>query len=83
MEFPAYFDGGLTGVRAREAIAHKEIFVAVPHSVLLSIDKAWESPLKEIFQDYEAIFGEDATGKGAKINNSLAMVLTVFVMYER
>ena len=39
-EYPAYFEGGLVGVRALTPIEHRQAFLKVPFKCLMSIDKA-------------------------------------------
>jgi hypothetical protein len=40
LEYPAYFDDGLIGVRCKEDIEHREAFLYVPYKVMMSIKKA-------------------------------------------
>ena len=41
LEYPAYFENGLRGVRATETIHHREMIVSVPYNVIMSTDKAF------------------------------------------
>ena len=36
-EYPAYFEGGLVGVRAKEPIEHREAFLSVPYDMIISV----------------------------------------------
>lgn len=40
LEYPAYFEGGLVGVRALEQINHREAFISVPYKMLITVDGA-------------------------------------------
>ena len=40
VEYPAYFDGGLVGVRAKAPIEHREAFMAIPYKMLMTVDAA-------------------------------------------
>lgn len=44
-EYPAYFDGGLVGVRALAPIEHRQAFLKVPFKCMMSIDKARSHPV--------------------------------------
>ena len=44
LEYPAYFEGGLVGVRALEPIEHREAFIKVPYKMLMTIDAAVNHP---------------------------------------
>lgn len=82
LEFPAFFDGGLLGVKAIEPIRHREMIIAVPYSVLISTQKAWNDPvLRDVFSENERIFGTDESCAGA-YPNTAHFVLCTFVMYE-
>lgn len=39
LEYPAYFEGGLLGVRCKEDIEHREGFLYVPYKMLISVGK--------------------------------------------
>ena len=45
LEYPAYFEGGLVGVRASQPIAHREAFIAIPYKMLLTVEKAQKHPV--------------------------------------
>ena len=40
LEYPAFFDGGLIGIRCTEDIQHREAYILVPLKMLMSIKKA-------------------------------------------
>ena len=37
IEYPAYFEGGLVGMRATEPIEHREAFISVPYKMLITV----------------------------------------------
>ena len=45
MEYPAFFEGGLIGARAKEDINHREAFLYVPYKILISVGKAQAHPV--------------------------------------
>ena len=58
-EYPAYFDGGLVGVRALAPIQHREAFLKVPFKCIMSIDKAQNHPeLGKVINENPELFGE-------------------------
>ena len=76
LEYPAYFDGGLVGVRAKETIRHREMILSIPYKVLLSMDKAKNDPiLGRVFKENNRLFGEDNP-------DGDQLALTAFLMYE-
>ena len=76
LEYPAYFEGGLVGVRAKETIRHREMILSIPYKCLLSIDKAKSDPiLGKVFKENNRLFGEDNP-------DYEQLILCVFLMYE-
>ena len=45
LEYPAYFEGGLLGVRCKEDIEHREAYLFVPYKMLMSVGKAQKHPV--------------------------------------
>jgi hypothetical protein len=77
LEYPAFFEDGTMGFKAKEAIKHRELIMAVPYSIVMSNHKAKENPeLNKIFIENVDIF---ETSDKNDHNNFL---LTVFLMYE-
>lgn len=37
LEYPYFFEGGLVGVRVKETIKHRETFIYVPQTVIITI----------------------------------------------
>ena len=59
LEYPAYFEGGLVGVRAKQNIQHREMILSVPYKNLMSIDKAKSDPiLGRVYQQNNKLFGK-------------------------
>ena len=60
LEYPAYFEGGLVGVRALEPVEHREAFLAIPYKMLITVDGAQRHPaLGPIIEANPEIFSED------------------------
>jgi hypothetical protein len=52
-EYPAYFENGLIGVKCKEDIHHREIYIYVPYKMLMSVKGTLEHPiLGSIIQKY-------------------------------
>lgn len=45
LEYPAIFDHGLVGVRAREDIEHREAFLYIPFKLLITMEVAHNHPI--------------------------------------
>lgn len=45
LEFPAYFEDGLLGVRCKEDIQHREVYLYVPYKMLLSVKDTHSHPV--------------------------------------
>ena len=39
LEYPAYFEDGLVGVKVTQDIAHREAYLAVPYKMIISVTK--------------------------------------------
>ena len=39
VDFPAYFEDGLMGLKAKEDIQHREVFLYVPYKMIISVKK--------------------------------------------
>ena len=76
LEFPAIFEGGLVGVRAKEPIKHREMIMSVPYKCLFSVDKARADPvLNRVFSENETLFGPGNP-------DADQLILTIFLLYE-
>jgi len=71
---PAVFGTGLTGVACREQVDPQEVFVAIPNSMLITLETAYESEIGHVFAENEYLFKGNADG------DSITMV--VYLMYE-
>ena len=38
LEYPAYFEGGLVGVRTTSKIEHRESFLSIPYKMLMTVE---------------------------------------------
>ena len=45
LEYPAYFEGGLVGMRAIAPIEHREAFLAIPYRMLMTVASAQQHPV--------------------------------------
>jgi hypothetical protein len=52
LEYPAFFDGGLVGVRAKGTIQHREAFLFVPQKIIITVEKCLQTEaLKEVYKE--------------------------------
>ena len=49
--YPDFFEGGLVGARVNEPIKHREAYLCVPYTAIISIDKCLKDP--HMWQFYE------------------------------
>jgi hypothetical protein len=47
--YPEFFEGGLVGGMVNAPIAHREAFLIVPYSVIISLDKCNRDPVMGLF----------------------------------
>ena len=60
LEYPAMFDHGLVGVRAREDIEHREAFLYVPFKLLITMELAHNHPIiGHVFKENKQIFTKE------------------------
>lgn len=60
LEYPAFFEGGLCGVRATQEIAHNEALFCVPYKLAITVDKAMKQPpLAKVFRMHPELFDKD------------------------
>ena len=45
VDYPAYFEGGLVGVKAIAPIAHREAFLGIPYKMLITVAGAQRHPV--------------------------------------
>jgi hypothetical protein len=59
LEYPAYFEGGLIGVKVTEDIQHRECFLAVPYSKMITTTSVQAHPvLGPIISQHKKVFGQ-------------------------
>ena len=52
LQYPAYFEGGLLGMKCTEDIQHHEGYLYVPYKMVMSVAKAQKHPvLKKIMDE--------------------------------
>ena len=77
IEYPAYFEGGLIGCRAKEDIEHREAFIAIPYKMLVTVEAAQRHPvLGPIISDNPQVFSD--TG----LPDWEQLTLTLVLLYE-
>ena len=77
VEYPAYFEGGLVGMRATAPIQHREAFVSIPYKMLMTVDAAQRHPiLGRIIDENSHLFGEDEKGDWEQLT------LVIYIIYE-
>ena len=77
IEYPAKFNGGLIGCRARKDIQHRETIMAIPYKLVITLKMVREHPaFGHIIRKFPTIFDE-------KINaDAENLMLTIFLVYE-
>ena len=77
IQYPAYFAGGLLGVKATAPIEHRESFMSIPYKMLLTVDGAQRHPiLGQVFLENPSMFSEEEKGDWEQLT------LVVFIIYE-
>ena len=76
LEYPAYFDGGLIGVRCKEDIQHREAYLYVPFKMMMSITKAKEHPVLGPIILSNPCFEEEENDDWEQF------ILSLFIFYE-
>lgn len=77
LEFPAFFDDGLLGVRCKEDINHREAYLFVPYKMKLSVKNTIEHPiLGPIISAHPEAFEEEDADEWEQ------MTLTLALFYE-
>ena len=60
LEYPAYFEGGLVGVRVKEAIKPREAFIKIPYKCLMTCEGAFKHPvLGQVLKENPEVFDEE------------------------
>ena len=79
LEYPAFFDGGLKGVRCTEDIEHREAFLFVPFKMMITVKGIHENEvLKPIIEKHRECFREDEY----KIYHWENLTLTLGLLYQ-
>ena len=77
VEYPAYFEGGLVGMRATEKIEHREAFLSVPYKMLMTVDAARNHPVLGGIINYNPhIFSPEEKGDWEQLT------LTLYLLHE-
>ena len=77
LEYPAYFEGGLLGVKVKESINHREAYMYVPFKMLMSIDKAKSHPVVgKIIKENPECFSKSQNQDWEQLT------LALFIFYE-
>jgi len=77
LQYPAYFKGGLVGVRATQPIMHREAFLSIPYKMLMTVDGAQRHPvLGPIIEANPQLFSEEEKGDWEQLT------LVLYLIYE-
>lgn len=73
--YPEFFEGGLIGGMVNAPIAHREVFLIVPYSIIISLDKCHRDPVMgKVFAQNPELFTK-------RHKDWEQLTLTVFLMY--
>ena len=76
LEYPAYFEGGLVGVRATQPIEHREAFIKIPYKMLMTIDAAKNHDvLGQVIEENPDLFSD-------KKGDWEQLTLALYLIYE-
>ena len=79
IEFPAFFEHGLIGMKCTEDIAHREAFMYIPTKMILSVTKTQADPvLGPILEQYPEAFGQGKDQNEA----CYCLTLALFIYYQ-
>ena len=59
LKYPGFFEDGLIGLEVTQPIKHREAFIAVPYSAVLTTDVAKNDAKLKQFYDDNAIFQKE------------------------
>ena len=77
LQYPAYFEGNLLGVRCTEEIKHREAYMFVPYKMVISLNKIMQHPVvSKIIQENPECFNKD------EFYDYQHMILTLFIFHE-
>ena len=73
--YPAFFEGGLVGCKVNAPIAHREAFLFVPYSAIMSYIKCLKDPeISHFYEENPKIFGEGQ-------RDWIQLILATYLMY--
>jgi hypothetical protein len=76
LDYPATFDQGLVGVKAKKDIEHREAFLYVPFKMLITMELVHNHPeVGHVFKDNPGLFTK-------KHDDFEQLTLALFMMYE-
>jgi hypothetical protein len=76
--YPDFFEGGLVGARVNAPIKHREAFLCVPYSAIISVDKCKrDASLEAFYNENPELFSPNSCRDWEQL------VLTTFLMYQR
>ena len=77
LEFPAYFEGGLQGVKCSDSIEHQEAYLYVPYKMIMSVGKAINHPILGKMIENSTYLSDES--------NPLYQenILILFILYEK
>ena len=82
-EYPAYFENGLLGVRAKEPIKNREAFIYIPFKLLFTLNKVENNPiLSKIISENPECFSPTSDGTSILENQGNLLKMTLGLFYE-
>lgn len=77
LKYPAYFAGGVIGIKCSEDIQHHEVYMAIPYKMIFSTDKVQQHQvLAPVIMRYPNCFDKDTTQEWQHLS------LTLGILYE-
>ena len=75
LEYPAYFEGGLLGVKCKEDIEHREVYLYVPYKMMLTVKDTQSHPiLGEVIQQHPECFEEEENDDWEQLTLALRLL---------
>ena len=77
VEYPAYFEGGLLGMKCTQDVGHHEAYICIPVKMIMSVNKAKVHPvLSKIVDDNPQCFAAEGSDDWEQLT------LVLFMFYE-
>ena len=81
LEYSAYFEHGLLGVKCTEDIGHREAFMYIPYKMVFSVQKAKDEPnLGPVLEAYPSLFDPK---KNQAASDQLILLAFIYVEMQK